>query len=79
MIVRDQESLTTVQPWICTNTSKRLKDEASLRLDCLKNKKFTLLHNGSKVNGKKHVKNVNTSIDNPLIAITDKTKGSKNL
>ena len=79
MIVRDQESLTTVPSWICTNTSNTIHTEARDNCNILENGAFTLLHNGSKVNGNKHVKNVNTSIDNPLIAITDRTKKSKNL
>ena len=79
MTVRDQEFIMSVLPWTCKNTSKKLKDEASLRLDCLSNKKFTLLHNGNIVHGNTCVRSVRTSIDNPLIAITDRTKKSKNL
>ena len=80
MTVRDQECLTTGLQWTCNDpTSKRLKDEASSRLACLNNKEFTLLHNGNIVRGNTCVCEVQTSTENPLIAITDRTKGSKNL
>ena len=79
MTVRNQNFIMSVIPWTCENTSKKLKDEASSRLDFLNNKKFTLLHNGNIVHGNTCVRSVRTSTVNPLIAITDSTKKSKNL
>ena len=80
MTVRDQESLTTGLRWKCNDpTSKRLEDEASSRLACPNNKEFTLLYNGNIVCGNTRVCEVQTSTRNPLIAVTDRTKESKNL
>ena len=79
MTVRDQEHLTTDLQWTCADTSINIKNEASSRLACLNNKEFTIFHNGNKVHGNTCVRNVQTSTDNPLIAVTKRTKGSKNL
>lgn len=77
MIVRDKEYLKELQ-WTCENTSEKLRGEASSRHVRLNNEEFTLLYNGNIVRGNKQVKSVGTSRENPLIAITNRTKGSKN-
>ena len=79
MTVCDQERLMTGLQWTCADTSINVKNETSSRRDCLNDKKFILLHKENIVHGNTCVKNVQTSTENPLIAITERTKGSKNL
>ena len=78
MIVRDKEYLKELR-WTCENTSEKLKDKASSECDRLNTTGFTLFHNGKTIHGNKQVKGVQTSTENPLIAITDRTKRSKNI
>ena len=79
MTVRDQESLTTGLQWTCTNTSNTINTEARDNYNILENGAFILLHDGIIVRGNTRVKNVQTSTDNPLIAVTNRTKKSKNI
>ena len=78
MIVRDERHWEEFQ-WTCKNTSEKLKDEASSKCDRLNTTGFTLFHNGETIHGNRQVKSIQTTEGNPLIAITNRTKRSKNI